>query len=52
MKSPFRYPGGKAKLAPLLARWRSDALAVVTDPNSAESLRAAAWRFLRQWGAR
>lgn len=36
----------------VIARWRADSLAVVRDPTSPPSLRAWAWKFLTQWGAR
>lgn len=35
----------------IIARWRRDSIAVVTNPDSSASLRALAWAFLRQHGA-
>lgn len=38
--------------AATLESWRAEARAVVTTPDSPLGLRALAWRFLRQHGAR
>ena len=38
--------------APVLARRRAEARAILTDPAATESLRRLAWRFLKTWGAR
>ena len=36
----------------ILTRWYRQARAVLTDPDSTESQRRLAWRFLKTWGAR
>jgi hypothetical protein len=38
--------------ADLIKAWRSQAVAIITDPASTESQRALAWRFLKTWGAK
>ena len=47
--SASREPSGLP--APVLARRRAEARAILTDPASTQRLRRLAWRFLKTWGA-
>lgn len=39
-------------MAELLAKWRREAIAIITNHESSESLRALAWRFLHEHGVK
>ena len=36
----------------IIMAWRRQAVSIITDPESTESQRALAWRFLKTWGAK